>query len=133
MDPSVKNLREWVGLLFFLFCALDIAGVQYGMMLAADAPIHPNPIIGQIEAIVQGPRGAWYNVYITTRQLWIFHGLLGAAALSLFATLALCLGSFAGNVIVEVNTRSAANADARSADLREALAFAREHGTPMAG
>ena len=40
---------------------------------------------------------------------------------------------FAGNVIVEVNTRSAANADARSADLREALAFAREHGTPMAG
>jgi hypothetical protein len=89
VDPSVKNLREWVGLLFFLFCALDIAGVQYGMMLAADAPIHPNPIIGQIEAIVQGPRGAWYNVYITTRQLWIFHGLLGAAALSLFATLAL--------------------------------------------
>ncbi|MDB5397196.1 MAG: hypothetical protein JWM91_4702 [Rhodospirillales bacterium] len=89
MDPSVKNLREWVGLLFFLFCALDIAGVQYGMMLAEDAPLHPNPLIGQIEAIVQGPRGAWYNIYVTTRQLWIFHGLLAAAALSLLATLTL--------------------------------------------
>ncbi len=89
MDPSVKNLREWVALLFFLFCALDIAGVQYGMMLAADAPLQPNPIIGQIEAIVRGPRGAWYNVYVTTRQLWVFHGLLAAAALSLLATLAL--------------------------------------------
>lgn len=89
MDPSVKNLREWVVLLFFLFCALDIAGVQYGMMLAADAPLHPNPIIGQIEAIVRGPRGAWYNVYVTSRQLWVFHGLLAAAALSLFATLTL--------------------------------------------
>ena len=89
MDQSVKNLREWVALLFFLFCALDIAGLQYGMILAADAPIHPNPIIGQIEAIVRGPRGAWYNVYITTRQLWIFHGLLAAAALSLAATLGL--------------------------------------------
>jgi hypothetical protein len=89
VDPSVKNLREWVGLLFFLFCALDIAGVQYGMMLAANAPLHPNPIIGQIESIVRGPRGAWYNVYVTSRQLWVFHGLLGAAALSLFATLSL--------------------------------------------
>ena len=89
MDPTVKNLREWVALLFFLFCALDVAGLQYGIMLAADAPLHPNPIIGQIEAIVRGPRGAWYNVYITTRQLWIFHGLLAAAALSLIATLGL--------------------------------------------
>ncbi len=89
MDPSVKNLREWVALLFFLFCALDVAGVQYGVMLAAGASLHPNPIIGQIEAIVRGPRGAWYNVYVTSRQLWIFHGLLGAAALSLIATLTL--------------------------------------------
>lgn len=89
MDSSVKNLREWVGLLFVLFCVLDIAGVQYGMMLAAEAPLHPNPIVGQIKAIVQGPRGNWYNVYVTARQLWVFHGLLAGAAASLLATLTL--------------------------------------------
>lgn len=40
---------------------------------------------------------------------------------------------FTGNLIVEVNTRSAANAGERSVDLAEALAFARHHSTPMAG
>ena len=37
MDPSVKNLREWVLLLFVLFCVLSIAGVQYGSGLADGA------------------------------------------------------------------------------------------------
>ncbi len=89
MDSSVKNLREWVVLLFSLFCVLDIAGLQYGMMLVRDAPLEPNPVVGQIVSIVRGPRGAWYNVYVTQHQLWIFQGLLAAAALALFATLAL--------------------------------------------
>jgi CDP-diglyceride synthetase len=89
LDTSVKNLREWVVLLFCLFCVLDIAGAQYGMMLARDAPLQPNPVIGQIVSIVRGPRGAWYNVYVTERQLWIFQGLLAGAALSLLATLGL--------------------------------------------
>jgi hypothetical protein len=89
VDPSLKNLREWVALLFLLFCILDIAGVQYGMMLAQDASPHPNPVVGQIVSIVQGPRGAWYNVYVTSRQSWIFHGLLASAALSLLGTLGL--------------------------------------------
>lgn len=89
MNPSLKNLREWVVLLFLLFCVLDIAGVQYGMMLAQGASSHPNPVVGQIVSMVQGPRGAWYNVYVTARQIWIFHGLLAGAALSLLATLGL--------------------------------------------
>jgi len=89
LDSAVKNLREWVALLFFLFCVLDIAGVQYGMMLAQNAPIHPNPVVGQIASILRGPKGAWYPVYITSRQLWVFHGLLAAAAVSLLATLGL--------------------------------------------
>jgi hypothetical protein len=89
VDSSLKNLREWVVLLFFLFCVLDIAGVQYGMMLAQDASPYPNPVVGQIVSMVRGPRGAWYNVYVTSRQIWIFHGLLAGAALALLATLAL--------------------------------------------
>jgi len=40
---------------------------------------------------------------------------------------------FDGDLIVEVNTRSSLNADARKADLAEALAFAHAHGMPMAG
>ncbi len=40
---------------------------------------------------------------------------------------------FSGNLIVEVNTRSAPDAHTRSLDLAEALAFAREHSMPMAG
>ncbi len=89
MDSAIKNLREWVALLFVLFCVLDIAGLQYGMMLARTAAEHPDPDLGQIEAIVHGPRGAWQQVYVTTRQLHIFHGLLGAAAISLLASLSL--------------------------------------------
>ena len=92
MDPHVKNLREWVGLLLLLFCALDIAGLQYGIMLAQNAPLHPNPVVGQIVSMVRGPKGAWYNVYITSRQFWIFHALLAAAALSLLAMLGLIVG-----------------------------------------
>jgi hypothetical protein len=89
LDPAIKNLREWVGLLFALFCVLDIAGLQYGLMLAQTAANHPNPIVGQIEAIIHGSRGAWHQIYVTPRQLFIFHGLLGAAALSLLAALSL--------------------------------------------
>lgn len=89
MDSSLKNLREWVVLLFFLFCVLDIAGVQYGMMLAQDAPLQPNPVVGQIVSMVRGPRGAWYNVYVTQHQFWIFHAFLAGAAMSLLATLSL--------------------------------------------
>lgn len=89
MDTSLKNLREWVLLLFVLFCVLSIAGVQYGMTLAQDASSYPNPTTGQIVSIVQGPRGAWYNVYVTVRQYWILNGLLGGAALSLLTSLGL--------------------------------------------
>ena len=89
MESSVKNLREWVLLLFVLFCVLSIAGVQYSIALAQDAPQSPNPDLGQIMSIVQGPRGAWYNIYITAREFWILHGLLASAALSLLASLGL--------------------------------------------
>jgi len=41
LDPSIKNLREWIVLLFCLFCALDIAAVQYGMMLSHSAVLQP--------------------------------------------------------------------------------------------
>ena len=40
---------------------------------------------------------------------------------------------FAGNLIVEVSTRSADSQQTRKADLAEALAFARLHSAPMAG
>jgi CDP-diglyceride synthetase len=93
MDPSVKNLREWVVLLFSLFCVLDIAGLQYGMMLAKNAPLHPDPVVGQVASLVRGPRGAWYNVYVTNQQLWIFHGLLASAALALLAMLGLIVAN----------------------------------------
>ena len=89
MDSSLKNLREWVVLLFVLFCVLSIAGVQYGMSLAQDASSYPNPEVGQIVPMVQGPRGAWYNVYVTVRQYWMLNGLLAGAALSLLASLGL--------------------------------------------
>jgi hypothetical protein len=89
LDPSLKNLREWVLLLFVLFCVLSIAGVQYGMTLAQGASPYPNPDGGQIVSMVQGPRGAWYNVYVTARQYWILNGLLAGAALSLLASLGL--------------------------------------------
>lgn len=89
MDPALKNLREWVFLLFVLFCVLSIAGVQYGTTLADGASPHPNPDLGQIMSIVQGPRGAWYTVYITEREFWILHGLLASSALSLLGSLGL--------------------------------------------
>lgn len=89
MDPALKNLREWVLLLFVLFCVLSIAGVQYGMTLGQDASAYPNLDTGQIVSMVQGPRGAWYTVYVTVRQYWILNGLLGCAALSLLSTLGL--------------------------------------------
>jgi hypothetical protein len=89
LDSSLKNLREWVLLLFVLFCVLSIAGVQYGMTLAQGASPYPNPDVGQIVSIVQGPRGAWYNVYVTVRQYWILNGLLAGAAVSLLASLGL--------------------------------------------
>jgi hypothetical protein len=89
VDPSVKNLREWVLLLFVLFCVLSIAGVQYGMTLAQGASPYPNPDVGQIVSMIQGPRGAWYNVYVTSRQFWILHGLLASSALSLLLSLGL--------------------------------------------
>jgi hypothetical protein len=89
LNPAIKNLREWVFLLFALFCVLDIAGVQYGMILARTAAERPNPIVGQIEAIIHGSRGAWQHVYVTSRQIHIFHGLLAGAAASLLASLSL--------------------------------------------
>lgn len=89
MDPALKNLREWVLLLFVLFCVLSIAGVQYGMTLADGASAYPNPDAGQVVSMIQGPRGAWYTVYVTVRQYWTLNGLLGVAALSLLASLGL--------------------------------------------
>jgi hypothetical protein len=91
LDPAIKNLREWVALLFGLFCVLDIAGVQYGLILARTAADHPNPVVGQIEAIIHGYRGAWQNLYVTPRQIHIFHGLLAGAAMSLLASLTLII------------------------------------------
>ena len=85
MDPRVKNLREWVLLLFALFCVLDIAGVQYEMHLANISPDHPEPVLGQIIALVQGSS----YVYITSRQAMVFYGFLGASGASLLATLTL--------------------------------------------
>jgi len=104
LDPSVKNLREWVGLLLALFCALDIAGVQYGAMIAQAAASTPNPVVGQIVAMTHGPRGAYFNIYITERQYIVFCALLGGAAISLFATLSLIVGHGVRRVIVARRT-----------------------------
>jgi hypothetical protein len=68
---------------------LSIAGVQYGMVLARGASAYPNPDAGQIVSMIQGPRGAWYNVYVTVREYRILNGLLCGAALSLLASLGL--------------------------------------------
>ena len=89
MDPALKNLREWVALLFVLFLVLDIAGVQYGLHLARSSPVEPDPTLGEIIALIQGQRGGYYNVYVTPGQLSAYYGLLGAAGLSLLATLTL--------------------------------------------
>jgi len=87
LDPALKNLREWVGLLFVLFLVLDIAGVQYGLHLAGSSPVEPDPDLGAIFAVLQGQHGVYYNIYLTPEQLWSYYGLLGAAGLSLVATL----------------------------------------------
>jgi hypothetical protein len=92
VNPGLKNLREWVLLLFVLFCVLSIAGVQYGMMLAAGASPYPNPDLGQVVSMTQGPRGAWYTVYVTAREYRILNAVLGVAALSLLASLGLIVG-----------------------------------------
>jgi hypothetical protein len=87
LDPALKNLREWVALLFILFLVLDIAGVQYGLHLARSSPVEPDPTLGEIAALIQGQRGAYHNVYVTPGQRLAYYGLLGAAGLSLLATL----------------------------------------------
>jgi hypothetical protein len=89
VNPHIRNFREWVLLLFGLFCVLDIAALQYGMILAKIASPHPNPVAGQIAAIIQGSRGSWHDVYVTPHQMIVFHGVLGAAAASLAAMLGL--------------------------------------------
>ena len=89
MDPAIKNLREWVALLFGLFCVLDIAGLQYGLLLARTAADHPNPVVGQIETIIHGYRGASQHLYVTSRQIHVFNGLLAGAGISLLASLTL--------------------------------------------
>ena len=92
MDPSVKNLREWVLLLMALFCVLDIAGVQYGMTLAQTAAWQPNPVDGHVVGLVHGPRGAWTNIYVTPRQKIVLYAFLGSAAASLLGALGLIVG-----------------------------------------
>ncbi len=112
MDSRLKNLREWVLLLFFLFCVLDIAGVQYGMKLAETASLHPNPVVGQIAAMIHGSRGAWHSIYVTERQELVFYGFLGSAGVALLATLALIV---AHGIIHTRTLRAAARPAAASA------------------
>ena len=92
MDPAVKNLRDWVALLFVLFLALDVAGVQYGMSLARTAPLEPNLALNQIQIMLTDLRGDSYNVYLSPLQLFGYYGLLTAAGLSLLATLSVIVG-----------------------------------------
>ncbi|HLG88828.1 MAG TPA: hypothetical protein VKZ79_16695 [Alphaproteobacteria bacterium] len=89
MDPALKNLREWVALLFVLFLVLDLAGLQYGLHLAQSSPLEPEPALGAVWALVQGQRGSFFNIYVTEAQRAAYFGLLGAAGLSLLATLTL--------------------------------------------
>jgi len=92
LDASVKNLREWVGLLFALFCVLDIVGVQYGMMLSHTAALQPDYDTGRIAPMLSGGRGDWHQIYVTERELMILRGVLTAAAVALLASLALIVG-----------------------------------------
>lgn len=87
MDPALKNLREWVALLFALFLVFDIAGLQYGLQLAQSSPVEPDTVLGAIKPLIEGQRGAYFNVYVTESQQVAYFGLLGAAGLSLLATL----------------------------------------------
>ncbi len=89
MDPKLKNLREWVMLLFALFCALDVAGLQYGMMLASTAPEHPNPVMGQIVEMIHGSRRLAHPVYVTLGQATTFYAFLAGGAAALLAALGL--------------------------------------------
>jgi hypothetical protein len=89
MDPAIKNLREWVALLFGLFCVLDVAGVQYGLILARTAAGHTNPVVGQIESITHGYGGAWKHFSMMPQQIHIFQALLAGAAITLLASLTL--------------------------------------------
>jgi hypothetical protein len=89
MDARIKNLREWIVLLFLLFCVLDVAALQYGMMMATTASAHPNPVVGQIVAMIHGSRGAWRDIYVTPRQVTVFYGFLGLAGAALLAALAM--------------------------------------------
>ena len=57
--------------------------------LARSSPVEPDPTLGEMSALIQGQRGAYYNVYVTPGQLSAYYGLLGAAGLSLLATLTL--------------------------------------------
>jgi hypothetical protein len=88
----VKNLREWVGLLFVLFCVLDIAAVQYGLHLFEISPDHPDPVLGQIVALIHGHRKTLSFVYVTPRQITVLYGFLSAAGAALLATLGLLVG-----------------------------------------
>lgn len=91
MDPGLKNLRDWVLLLFVLFCVLDIAGVQYGMRLVENSPDHPEPALGQIVALVYGQRDDSGYVYITERQSLVFYGFLGASGVALMGSLGIVI------------------------------------------
>lgn len=83
LDPALKNLREWVALLFALFLVLDLAGLQYRMQLDLSSPAEPNPALGAVWSLGQS------SIYVTAGQCWAYYGLLGAAGLSLLATLTL--------------------------------------------
>ena len=61
----------------------------YAVILEVVAELRP--VVGQIEAIIHGYRGAWQNLYVTPRQIHIFHGLLAGAAMSLLASLTLII------------------------------------------
>ena len=92
MDPALKNLRQWVVLLFALFLVLDVAGVQYGMMLAQSSPLEPDASLSQIAIMLNDLRGDVYNVYVMPHQLFAYYSLLTAAGLSLLATLSVIVG-----------------------------------------
>ena len=86
---ALKNLREWALLLFALFIALDLGGVQYGLHLAATAPRAPDIATGHVAALVRGHRAARYFIYVTPHERFVLLTILAAAAIALLALLAL--------------------------------------------
>jgi hypothetical protein len=96
MNEKTKNFREWVVLLFVLFCVLDVAALQYGMMLTDTAGAHRNPVAGQIMEVIHGTRGALLNAAGKGRDLVVFYGFLSGAAVALIAMLGVlvahCIG-----------------------------------------